>query len=101
MWVAKLTVQIRFNRLMFCFIRLAESRVLFETNPLKPLGDLLELEGLLQQSHPSIPKFKRLGEEAWLEFGLKVKRLSLSSPMSLSSSNGIGLEKLCNCFKRG
>ncbi|KAL9817347.1 hypothetical protein AtNW77_Chr4g0287751 [Arabidopsis thaliana] len=54
MWVAKLTVQIRFNRLMFCFIRLAESRVLFETNPLKPLGDLLELEGLLQQRYKHI-----------------------------------------------
>ncbi|KAL9286690.1 hypothetical protein AtEden1_Chr4g0288491 [Arabidopsis thaliana] len=87
MWVAKLTVQIRFNRLIFCFIRLAESRVLFETNPLKPLGDLLELEGLLtprfchalsiknngslklenESCHPSIPKFKRLAEEAWLE----------------------------------
>lgn len=29
----------------------AESRVLFETDPLKPLGDVLEREGLLTQRY--------------------------------------------------
>ncbi|VYS62544.1 unnamed protein product [Arabidopsis thaliana] len=111
MWLAKLTVQIEFNRLIFCFIRLAESRSFksgekywaFERKLCHALS--IKNNGSLklknESSYPSIPKFKRLAEEAWLEFGLKVKRLSLSSPMSLSSSNGIGLEKLWNCFKRG
>ncbi|EFH46646.1 hypothetical protein ARALYDRAFT_915592 [Arabidopsis lyrata subsp. lyrata] len=42
----------------------AESRVLFDTNPLKPLGDLLEREGLLTQSIRIQQEFKS-GEEYW------------------------------------
>ncbi|KAG7554795.1 hypothetical protein ISN44_As11g009970 [Arabidopsis suecica] len=40
----------------------AESRVLFETEPLKPLGDLLEREGLLTQR---IQQEFKSGEEYW------------------------------------
>ncbi|XP_024011457.1 uncharacterized protein LOC18019136 isoform X2 [Eutrema salsugineum] len=40
----------------------AESRVLFETDPLKPLGDLLEREGLLTQR---IQQEFKSGEEYW------------------------------------
>jgi hypothetical protein len=40
----------------------AESRVLFETNPLKPLGDLLEREALLTNR---VQQEFNSGEEYW------------------------------------